>query len=394
MAYLAGFCVFAFTVHILGLAIAAWRAGRKRAPTELVRQKPPVTILRPVCGIDPFVRETLRSTFALDHPEVDIVFCVASSADPVIPIVERLIGEHPERQARLLVGDDRVSVNPKLNNLVKGWKAARHPWIVMVDSNVLLPRDFIDRLMERWTPGTGLVCSPPVGALPRSAGAELECAWLNSYQARWQLAADTLGFGFAQGKVMLWRREVLEHAGGIERLAGEVAEDAAATKIVRQAGLAVRLVDRPFPQPLGDRSFGDVWRRQVRWARLRKSSFPAFFAPEILAGGLLPVAGAGLLAAFGYWPASAVAIYVAAWYGAELLAAFRAGWSVSVRQFAAMLARDCLLPALFAATFAGNGFEWRGNAMEVPGGSVRTGAMRKASRRVAARIREAAFSRR
>ena len=53
--------------------------------------------------------------------------------DPVIPLIRRLMAEHPKVPARLLVGDDRISINPKLNNLVKGWNAADHDWIVMAD---------------------------------------------------------------------------------------------------------------------------------------------------------------------------------------------------------------------------------------------------------------------
>ncbi len=114
-----------------------------------------------------------------------------------------------------------------------------------------------------------LLAAPRLG--PTELWAELECAFLNTYQARWQCFADFIGLGFAQGKAMLWRRELLDEAGGIEALADEVAEDAAATKIVRAQRLRVRLVTAPFAQPLGCRSVFDVWRRQLRWARLRRA---------------------------------------------------------------------------------------------------------------------------
>ena len=132
--------------------------------------------------------------------------------------------------------------------------------------------------------------------------AELECGFLNSYQARWQLAAHAFGLGFAHGKTMLWRREVLERAGGIRALACKPAEDAAGTQIVRDQGLKVGLVPRPFPQPLGSRRFQEVWRRQLRWARLRRVSFGLYFYPEILSGGLLPLSVAAALAIAGSDP--------------------------------------------------------------------------------------------
>ena len=95
---------------------------------------------------------------------------------------------------------------------------------------------------------------------------------------------------------MLWRRADLERAGGIETLAKEVAEDAASTKVVRGAGLKVRLVDDPFAQPLGHRTAAEVWNRQLRWARLRRASFLPFFLPEALSGAVLPMLALAIVA--------------------------------------------------------------------------------------------------
>ena len=219
-----------------------------------------------------------------------MLFCVAQDGDPVVPLVRRLIESHPSIPARLVIGNDRISDNPKLNNVVKGWNAAVHPWIVMADSNVVMPPDYLDELFATWRADTGLVSSPAIGSRPEGIWAELECAFLNTYQARWQCSADEIGMGFAQGKSMLYRRDLIEAAGGIRALACELAEDAASTKIVRQQGLRVRVVDRPFKQPLGFRTAAQVWHRQLRWARLRRDTFVLYFLPEIFSGGI-PAAG-------------------------------------------------------------------------------------------------------
>ena len=79
---------------------------------------------------------------------------------------------------------------------------------------------------------------------------------------------------------MFWRRSVLDAAGGIRALAADLAEDATSTKVVRVSGRRVPLVDRPFEQPLGYRSALDVWRRQSRWARLRRACFRIFSFPK------------------------------------------------------------------------------------------------------------------
>ncbi len=350
-------------VHFGGIALLFWRS--RDTGRSIPHGRPPITILRPACGIENYVEETLASAFALDYPDYEIVFCVAEQKDPVIPLIRRLMDDHPQVPTRLLVGDDRISINPKLNNLVKGWHAAGHEWVVMTDSNVLMPPDYLDRVLERWQPDTGLVCSPPVGTRPEGLGADLECAFLNTYQARWQLIADALGTAYAQGKTMFWRRDYLDEAGSIEALASEPAEDAASTKLIRAAGRKVRLVIRPFPQPLGRRVVREVWRRQMRWARLRRSSFPAVYAPEAVSGGFFPLVGAAALVAMEALPIGGFIGLLVAWYGAELLLARRYDWPVSPRILGLIVVRDLLLFPLWIVGWTGNTFVWRGNAMDI-----------------------------
>jgi len=263
-----------FFLHLATIAVTVVSARSTRRPLPAPAAAPAITMLRPASGIDHETSATLASSFGLDYPNYEIVFCVANRDDPVIALIENLIDEHPDAPARILVGDDPISSNPKLNNLVKGWAAARHDWIVMTDGNVLLPADYLQYLMSFWGEQTGLVSAPAIGGAPASFGAELECVFLNQHEARWQIAADGPGLGYAQGKTMLWRRDLLDGTGGMAALVSEPGEDAAATKIVRQAGLNVRLVPGPFTQPLGRRSFAQMWQLQVRWAQLRRASFP------------------------------------------------------------------------------------------------------------------------
>ncbi len=366
----AGICATSAGMHGLSVALAARRC-RRRSGGLLPPPKdaPSVTIVQPLCGVETFSRETLRSIFALDYPSYEIVFCLASGDDPIAPLVRGAIAANPNFPARLLIGDDRISANPKLNNVVKGWKAARYDWVIIADSNVLMPADYIQRLLARWRPDSGIVCAPPIGSRPENFAAEIECAFLNTYQARWQYAGKSCGYGFAQGKTMLWRRDILEAGGSIEALAAEIAEDAAATKLIRAQGFNAHLVDRPFQQPLGKRRLRDVWSRQLRWARLRRVTFPFFFAPEILTTSLLTFIAAAVAApVFGVDPIVGAVLAAVFCYGAEAILAFAAGWPLSWRSPAAWLTRDVLLPFLWAGGWSGRNVTWRGNAMDVDEG--------------------------
>ena len=351
-------------LHLGSAAIAAVRGRRGGRPLPVPADAPPVTIVQPLCGVEAFSKETLASIFALDYPDYEIVLCVADPADPIAPIARRAMAAHPEIPSRLLIGDDRVSANPKLNNVVKGWRAAQRDWIVIADSNVLAPRDTIQRLLARWRADTGVVCAPPLGARPQSFAAEIECAFLNTYQARWQYAAEALGFGFAQGKTMLWRRDVLEAGGGIEALGAEIAEDAAATKLVHRADRRAHLASPPSQQPLGRRSLRDVWARQVRWARLRRATFPLYFAPEIATTSLLTLAAAAIGGdELGVGAPAALIFAAAIWYGAEAGLAAAAGWPLAWSSLPAWIARDLALPVLWLSGWMNARFVWRGNVM-------------------------------
>src|SRR5208283_3377578 len=230
------FIILSTILHLASVAIAMVRCRPPRSPLAAPADAPPVSLVIPVCGLDSYAESTLTSAFLLDYPRYELIFCAANVDDPAAPVVRRLIAEHPEVTARLLVGEEPISANPKLNNVFKGWCAAAHDWIAIADCNILMRHDYIQRLFATWRSDTGLVCAPPTGCLPAGFWAELECAFLNCYQARWQYLADGLGIGFAQGKTLFWRRSDLEQAGGIRSLGTEIAEDAASTKIVREAG--------------------------------------------------------------------------------------------------------------------------------------------------------------
>lgn len=358
------FIALALGVHLASVVVAMRTCRPRLQRLDVAPDAPAVSIVLPVCGIENYIEDTLRSAFRLDYPRYELIFCAARPDDPVVPLVRRLMADHPWIDARLLIGDERISENPKLNNVFKGWREAAYPFVSICDSNVLLPRDYVQSLFARYLPGTGMVCSPPIGCRPGGFWAETECAMLNAYQARWQYFADFLGLGFAQGKTLFCRKSDLDDAGGIRRLGTESAEDAACTKIVRELGQRVRLMQPPVRQPLGYRRALDVWKRQSRWARLRRASFPAFFALEIFSGSMLPLAAVIALAWLVQAPlATVIAAFLAVWYGAEWLMTVRVRWHHSSRTVLCCMLRDLMLPCLYANAWFGRTFEWRGNDM-------------------------------
>jgi ceramide glucosyltransferase len=347
----------ALTAHV-GSAIIAGRRLKHRPQSE-PPTLPAVTIIRPVCGLDPVEMATLASTFQLPL-SAELIFCAARETDKAVPYLRQLIARHPGVDAAIMIGTDGPGINPKLDNVRKGWRAARNEWVVIADSNVLMDETYLWNLLSAWRDDVGAVCVPPFAVDGIGLSSAVETQFLNGYQARWQYAADALGIGFAQGKSMLFKKSLLDQWGGIDALDEDTAEDAAATKVVRRNGYRVRLAPRTVPQPLGRRSLQQVWQRQCRWAQLRRRSFPALYLLEPLTMLLPTLATAAVFATAQGLPLVETATLVASiWLGADALLARLAGWRCGPRAVIAIAAREILAPLVWCAGWRLKPFTWR-----------------------------------
>ncbi|MFN3889270.1 MAG: glycosyltransferase [Beijerinckiaceae bacterium] len=352
-----------FTAHIASLAFA-WRKCRTRAPSR-VEPQPRVSLVRPMCGLDYQVEQTLLSSFRQDYCNLEVIFCAARPDDPAAGIARRLIDTHPEVDASLLIGETRLSQNPKLNNMAKAWPQATGDIVVFADSNLLLPPDYCASVAAAFNDASvAVVSAPPVGDHAESFFGEVECAMLNTHAARWQFAASAIGMNFAQGKTLAFRRSAFGD-DLMSELASEPAEDAAATKIVRRMGGALRVLAPPYIHPVGSRSLTAFWSRHIRWARLRRVTFPLVFAFEAACGAVPALVALALSPAI---PTAALplALFAAigAWYGCEYALAKAVGWRTNMWFPLACLFRDAMLPVFYVGAWLSARFEWRGHAMD------------------------------
>ncbi|MDO5611776.1 MAG: ceramide glucosyltransferase [Paracoccus sp. (in: a-proteobacteria)] len=357
----------ALGLHLFNVLVVTRRLS---VPPEAVapQDMPPVTLLRPVCGLEYALERNLESAFQQDTPGYELIHCADDPDDAAIPVLRRLMERYPHVNARLMIGRNPVCGNPKLNNLVKGWAECTGDWVVIADSNLLLPPDYLRQVLACRASGVGMVSSPGVGVDAHNFWARVEAAFLNSFQARWLLGADSLGIGFAQGKTLAYPREWLSARGGMMALAGKKAEDVASTHLIRGEGLRVRTVRRPFTQLLGQRTAGEVWKRQARWAQLRREGFPTIYPSEPLSG---PVANVAMLAVA--WP-GAILPFLLIWYGSEWFLARCAGWGHSAADVLAWVVRDLWQLPMWAKGWRDAPIVWRGNVVtETPGGGAQGG---------------------
>lgn len=355
---IAGVSAAAGALWLIASSLLVARRLRARRPGPAPSGAPKVALIRPISGLEHGLEEALRTSFALTYPSLDICFCVTTEADPAVPLVRRLIAEHPERSARLLVADSRLGINPKINNAAGAWEATRADWILFADSNAVLPPDHLEGLFARWDERTAVVSAPILMIEPDGLAAEIEAAFVNLAQARMAIAGNALGVNQVVGKTMLWHRRTLERIGGLAALAAEFGDDVMACKLVSAAGMTA-VLGNPIPQRAGRRSFRTVWNRQVRWLRVFWGPMKRFYLLSFFTANILPMFWVGVLTLTGALPFVALPLFVAAWYAIECALALAVGWPVSWRMPLALAIRDILCIPLWVAGMLPGQVGWR-----------------------------------
>ncbi|WP_435017706.1 ceramide glucosyltransferase [Tundrisphaera sp. TA3] len=268
----------AISVTLVALLSVFWVTRRRRGLPDWT---PPVTILKPLKGLDEDLEGNLRSFFRLDYPVYQLLFCVADPDDPAIPLVQRLLREFPDQDARLIVGCPRFGLNPKVESLAAMERARRHDTILISDSNVRARPSYLqETACYLADPGVGLVTNLFAGTGEEQAGAALENLQLNGIVAGGVATASLLGITCVVGKSMLMPARVLEAIGGFASVRNLLAEDQAIGIRVRKAGYSIRLSHHVVENPNHTRSFRWFLNRHSRWFKIRRRLAPATFVIE------------------------------------------------------------------------------------------------------------------
>lgn len=355
--------VLLLVLQVSTCVVVVIRVRRKSPPPP---PAVPVTIVVSVAGLDEEEASTALSAMPLAGPDVHVLYCAFDEGEPAVQVIRRHLVRAPVEHVRILTGRMRRSRNPKIDNIEKALAEVRTDYVAFVDGNLRMPADFVPRLLAEWHATTGAVSSPPLAVEPLGFWADVECAMLNTFFARYELTADSLGGGYVHGKAFLMPVAMLVPRDGRLPLESEVAEDAAATRLVRAQGLKVRLTRRPFEQPLGRRLFAEVWHRNLRWAQLRKRAYPIPFLLEP-AMTILPVLALVVPVARAMEAPILVLLMLTAlvWYGSEALLARLATWPWSARFFVAVVIRDALALAIWLVAWFRMRYAWRGEVVEL-----------------------------
>jgi ceramide glucosyltransferase len=375
----------------LGVAAAVYQAlalagalRRLAAREPEPRRLPPVSILKPVCGLDPEFYENIRSHAVQDYTlpehtserplaseraasapqapcravsaEYELVFGVSDPADPAIAEIERLQAEYPAVAIRL-VRSTTPAPNGKVGVLADLAAAARYSLLLVNDSDIRVPPDYLARVVAPLEdPAVGVVTCL-YRARPASLAGRFEAVGIATDFMPSVLAAPLVGVSeFALGSTLVFRRADLERIGGFRAIADYIADDYQLSRRISGLGLKVVMSKCVVETWLPETTWAGVWRHQLRWARTIRLSRGGGYAGLPLANATL---WAALLAAVGLWWAAlalfALRLAAGLTTAAGVLgdrAALRDAWMIPLRDLAGL--------ALWAGGLFGSEVLWRG----------------------------------
>lgn len=331
-------------------------------------ERPPVTVLIPLCGVDFEAYENYASFCRQHYPTYQLLFGVQDPSDSSIPVIRRLEKDFPLHDIELVVGDEVVGENRKVNNLHNMLKRAKHEILVIADSDVRVGPDFLQSLVPELSDGSvGLTsCLYKAGKAPGFAAAleaiGISAEFIPGVLVAWMKEEMT----FALGAVMVTSKSKLQSIHGLKSVADYLADDYMLGNLMWRAGYRVllsRYIVETMPAPVELRS---MLRHQIRWSRTIRASRPWGHLGMIVTHGTVWA----LLNAFlhGGAPLGMLLFLV------TLIMRFTVAWTVGVRYLGDSILRRNLwkLPARDLMSFyvwlmglMGRKVEWRGRIYEI-----------------------------
>ncbi len=317
----------------------------------------PISVLKPLSGIDEGLETNLRSFFTQDHAEYELLFAVREANDPAVGIVAALQKEYPARATRLIVTGDPPYPNAKVFSLDRMLAEARYDLLVMSDSDIRVAPGFLASISSEFADEHVALATCPYRAVAgQSLWSILEAEGMNTEFLAGLLVARMLeGVKFAVGPTVAARRSALAAIGGFNAIKDYLAEDFVLGKFTAEAGFGVILSRNIVEHRIGSQGLRANAAHRLRWARSTRRSRPLGYVGQLFT---YPLALALITCALApnWWPLLLVAILfrgTAAWCTSVWILGSRPHWLLTPAQ-------DILSFCFWLAGFFGNTIVWRG----------------------------------
>jgi ceramide glucosyltransferase len=373
---------------IVFAAISLWAArafvrDSRRAGLMESASLPPVSVLKPLKGLDPGLLAALETQCRQQYPgQWEILFGLSDLDDPAAEVIAELQRRFPEQPLRVVHCPLTLGSNGKISNCAQMLPHARFEHVLIADGDISVGPQYLRRVMEPFLRDgkVGLVTVPYRGRAHRAAGAHgptlgarLEVLAIATDFFPGVLTARWLegGIRFGLGSTLATTKTALERIGGLAPLAAYLGDDYELGARVSAAGMRVELVGEVVETAVAPYTLGGFWEHQMRWARSVRDSRPLGYL-GLLATYPLPwallaaVASGGSLASLALLSLAVLArLSAALMVGGGLL-----GDRAVVRDVWLVPLRDCVGLLLWAWSYAGDTVVWRGERMRVRGGRL------------------------
>lgn len=347
---------------------------RETRTGQIVGATPPVSLLKPLKGADREMYKSFRAHCLQDYSEYEIIFGVSDPGDPAIDFVKQLQQEFPNRAIVLLVCPKKLGMNVKVSNLEQMLATARYEHLLVNDSDIRVPCDYLRRVMAPLSDARiGMVTSLYRGVAAPTLGSRLESLGIGADFIPGVLVARLLegGLHFALGSTMAFRRADLAHIGGFRSIVDFLADDYELGRRIASLGLRVQLSSVVVETHLPAYDLRDFLAHQLRWARGLRDARP---------GGYV-----GLAATFGLtWGILAVVFAQGApwsWAALAVTALLRLAVAIIVgsvtlrdrrllRNLWLIPLRDLIGVGVWLASFFGHTVTWCGDCFELKKGRL------------------------
>jgi ceramide glucosyltransferase len=362
-------CAAALSLHALGARATVRQTARKQGESPTL---PPLTLLKPIKGLEEELEENLRSFFEQRYAApLAFVFASTSPDDPGLQVARRVARQYPDARVQFVVSDPAFGHNPKVSNLAGALCAAEHDLVLQTDANVRLRPGYLTAVVGEFIAlRASLLGALVAGTGERSLGAALENVQLSTFITPGIcLAYRAFKIPCVIGKSIMFRKSELESLGGLARVKDVLAEDfvlgqvfLAAGKRVALSGLVVDNVNASIPL----RRFAE---RHTRWLQMRVVvHVPGFLADLFSNAALFALLAAAISGDAKHWLLYvAVASYKAV-VDAWLLSHIR-GHGLALAYLPGFALRDLLQPFLWLSALVSRTTEWRGQRFRLLRGS-------------------------
>jgi ceramide glucosyltransferase len=342
-------------VYSLLSIVAAFRYLRVRPP-ELVSTEP-ISILKPLYGLDDGLESNLRTFFEQDYPAFEILFAVREKDDPAVGIVDKLQREYPHVPVRLVVTGEPPYPNAKVFSLDQMLTVAKNDLVVMSDSDIRVAGNLLRVVAAEFQDTRlGIATCPYRTVAGKNVWSRLEATGLNTDFLSGILVARMLeGMKFAVGATIAARRRALQAIGTFDRLKEYLAEDFVMGKFAAESGYGVILSAQVVEHHIGSTPLAANAAHRLRWVRSTRRSRPVGYLGQLFTMPF-PLALLVCIANPAWWPALPLALLVrgvAAYVISVRVLQTKIDWSL-------LPIEDLVVFCFWIVGFFGNTIVWRG----------------------------------